>query len=570
MHTFYHDSPAFIDAIDSQAGNPMNIEPSHSIQYKIPTWPQMLIDRYLELGYWNNDTFDKLINEIADKFKNNTALVFNQQRVTYKDLVTRATQLAFCFCRLNLKKGDVVILHLSNSATYVETLFALFIAGIVPVFALPAHRENEILSFVRATQAKAYIGQMTLEGESLETLRQALVQDQPDIRLLTVKEGESLFDTLSAAQAPAQPLPQNQPDDLACFQLSGGTTGIPKLIPRCHRDYLCNIRAAVQACRFSADTVYLVVLPMGHNFPLACPGFIGTLLAGGRVVITDKNYPDCCFSLIQQESVTVTALVPPLAMVWLDAAELYQPILSSLKVLQVGGAKMSHAAALRVQPVLGCTLQQVFGMAEGLICFTQPDDKTNRALTTQGQPMTAGDEIRVVDEQGQEVPRGEMGYLLTRGPYTIRGYYGPAGINTGAFDHEGFYRSGDLVRYTTDGDIISEGRDKDQINRGGEKIDCGELEDILLRHPGVQDAAVVGIQDDYLGECTCAFILSPSDAPTPVALRQFLINQGIASFKIPDRFSFPASFDLTGVGKISKKMLRARLKQDYLLNMENK
>lgn len=548
----------------------MNNHLSRAMQYNIPAWPLTSRERYLAQGHWNNDTFDRVINDIAEKFANNIALSFNQERVTYKELLTRATQLACCFYHLQLKKGDVVILHLPNSATYVETLFALFIAGIVPVFALPAHRENEIRAFARATQAKAYIGQKTLEGESLEALGQALLQDQPAIHMLTINEGESLFDSLSAAQAPAQPLPLNQPDDLACFQLSGGTTGIPKLIPRRHRDYLCNIRAAVQACRFDADTVYLVVLPMGHNFPLACPGFIGTLLAGGRVVITDKNYPDHCFALIQQESVTVTALVPPLAMVWLDAAEVYQPALHSLKALQVGGAKMSHAAALRVRPVLGCRLQQVFGMAEGLICFTRADDETSRALTTQGQPMTTADEIRVVDEQGQEVPRGEMGYLLTRGPYTIRGYYGPDEINAGAFDREGFYRSGDLVRYTPQGDIISEGRDKDQVNRGGEKIDCGELEDILLRHPGVKDAAVVGIQDDYLGECSCAFILRHTDAPTPVELRQFLIKQGIASFKIPDRFSFPASFDLTGVGKISKKTLRARLKQDYLLNLEDK
>ena len=538
--------------------------------YKIPDWPKDVRDNYFRGGFWNDETFDQRIIAISQTYADDIALCFNNETLTYKQLYLRAVQLANKLHTFNLKKGDAVILQLPNSINYVETLFALFISGIVPVFALPSHRENEILSFARAAQAKAWIYQDTFEGETTIGLTQAVNQHFPALLQLKVSAGSTLHTSFEAHLAPAKPGVVNHPDDLVCFQLSGGTTGTPKLIPRRHRDYLCNIRSAISACDFSRKTVYLAVLPLGHNFPLACPGFIGTLFVGGRVVISDQTFPDHCFSLIKQQGVTVTSLVPPLAMVWLDAAEMCPPDIDSLKTLQVGGAKMSYEAAKRVTPVLGCALQQVFGMAEGLICFTKPGDMSLRTLTTQGQPMTPADEIRVVDEEGKDVAAGEVGYLLTRGPYTIRGYYGPDSLNFGNFNNDGFYRSGDLVRLTLDGDMISEGRDKDQINRGGEKIDCGELEDILLRHPNIKDAAIVGIQDDYLGEIICAFLLCDAHPPTAVALRQFLAGEGVARFKIPDRFNFPPAFDLTGVGKVSKKQLRSKLKQEYLLSIEGK
>lgn len=548
----------------------MKNNPSLTARYTLAEWPHEYRENYFRQGLWNEETFGQCIHDIANARRDEIAICFNDEKRTYGQLCDRGIQLAARFREMNIDKGDVVILHLPNSINYVEALSAFFIAGIVPVFVLPAHRENEILAFTRAANAKAYFYQETFDGDSLKEVAQRLARALPDIQQISIAEGASLYETLSAELAPQRPLPDHHPDDLACFQLSGGTTGIPKLIPRRHRDYLCNIRAAIKACGFGPQTVYLTVLPMGHNFPLACPGFIGTMLAGGRVIISDKNYPDHCFDLIDQHRVTVTALVPPLAMVWLDAAEVYQPNLCSLEMLQVGGAKMSYEAAKRVRPVLGCSLQQVFGMAEGLICFTQPGDVSLRALTTQGRPMTSADEIRVVDELGEAVAPGEIGFLLTRGPYTIRGYYAPDEINAASFTEQGFYHSGDLVRLTLDGDIISEGRDKDQINRGGEKIDCGELEDILLRHPAVKDAAVVGIHDDYLGEQCCAFILYDSSAPSAMELRQFLTHQGVASFKIPDRFNFTTAFNLTGVGKVSKKQLRAKLKQDFLFDPEGK
>jgi 2,3-dihydroxybenzoate-AMP ligase len=236
-----------------------------------------------------------------------------------------------------------------------------------------------------------------------------------------------------------------------------------------------------------------------------------------------------------------------------------KPDLSSLKVLQVGGAKLGSTVAARVGPVLGCRLQQVFGMAEGLVNYTRLDDPEELIVTTQGRPISPDDEVRVVDEDGLDVAPGETGQLLTRGPYTIRGYYKAEAHNARAFTPDGFYFTGDLVRMTPEGYLVVEGRAKDQINRGGDKVAAEEIENHLLAHPSVHNAAVVAIPDPFLGERTCAFIIPRDTPPPPAQLTAFLRSRGLAAYKIPDRIEFIDSFPQTGVGKVSKKELRGKL-----------
>src|SRR5690606_28708737 len=222
--------------------------------------------------------------------------------------------------------------------------------------------------------------------------------------------------------------------------------------------------------------------------------------AGGTVVLSPSPRPEDAFPLIAREGVTITAVVPPLVPIWLRAARDTAHDLSSLQVLQVGGAKLAPELARRVGPELGVTLQQVFGMAEGLVNYTRLDDPEDVIIHTQGRPISPDDEIRVVDDDGELLPDGSPGQLLTRGPYTIRGYHNDAEANARAFDEDGFYRTGDLVARSADGYLTVLGRATDQINRGGEKISPAEVEDHLLAHPAIEDAAVVGVADTFLGE----------------------------------------------------------------------
>ncbi len=308
--------------------------------------------------------------------------------------------------------------------------------------------------------------------------------------------------------------------------------------------------------------MYLCALPAAHNFPLSSPGTLGTFFAGGRVVLAPDPSPATALGLIARERVTLTGVVPPLALAWAGAAEAAGPDgpdLSSLELLQVGGAKLSEEAARRLGPALGCRLQQVFGMAEGLVNYTRPEDDEHTVLTTQGRPISPDDEVRVVDDEDRDLPDGTAGHLLTRGPYTIRGYWRAPEHNARSFTADGFYRTGDIVRRTATGHLVVEGRAKDQINRGGEKVAAEEVENVLLAHPAVHDASVVAEPDEFLGERSCAYvILRPgAERPRPVELKSFVRAAGLAGYKVPDRVEFVAAFPSTGIGKVSKKDLRA-------------
>ncbi|GGS89101.1 non-ribosomal peptide synthetase component E (peptide arylation enzyme) [Streptomyces griseoviridis] len=218
-----------------------------------------------------------------------------------------------------------------------------------------------------------------------------------------------------------------------------------------------------------------------------------------------------------------------------------------------------ESAARRLEPALGCGLTQVFGMAEGLVNYTRLDDDTETVVTTQGRPISPDDEIRIVDDEDDDVPEDEFGHLLTRGPYTIRGYWRAPEHNARSFTGDGFYRTGDIVRRLPGGHLVDEGRAKDQINRGGEKIAPEEVENIILAHPAVHDVSVVAVPDAYLGERSLAYVILRKNAePLKGArIRAFVRERGVASYKVPDLVEFVGAFPSTGVGKVSKKGLRS-------------
>ena len=228
-------------------------------------------------------------------------------------------------------------------------------------------------------------------------------------------------------------------------------------------------------------------------------------------------------------------------------------------MLQVGGARLADELARKVRPVLGRTLQQVFGMAEGLLNYTRLDDPDDVVCTTQGRPMCPDDEVRLVDELDQDVPDGEPGSLLTRGPYTPRGYYRAAEQNARAFTADGWYRTGDIVPpHAPTGNLVVEGRDKDMINRGGEKISAEEVENLVYQLPAVAQVAAVAMPDPQLGERVCVYVVPRPRPPlTLEEIRSFMDASGVARFKLPEHLVLVDELASTKVGKIDKKALRA-------------
>jgi 2,3-dihydroxybenzoate-AMP ligase len=522
-----------------------------------PSWPKEFADWYRKEDCWRGETFGTMLRERAKSQDKRIAVTSGERRLSYAELDDKADRLAAGFQTLGIKKGDRVVIHLPNVIEFFEVIFALFRLGALPVFALPSHRSSEINYFCELTEAVAYIIPDIYAEFDYRILAREVENTVSTLQHVIVTGDSEEFISLRDLYADTiVELPEVNSCDVAFLQLSGGSTGLSKLIPRTHDDYIYSLRVSDEICLMNQDSVYLAVLPIAHNYPLSSPGVLGTLYAGGRAVLAAGSSPDEAFPLIERERVTITALVPPLALIWLEAVSSRHYDLSSLKVLQVGGAKFSEEAARRIKPAFGCTLQQVFGMAEGLVNYTRLDDSEETIVSTQGRPMSQYDEIRVVDEDDFDVASGYAGQLLTRGPYTIRGYYKAEEYNAKAFTPDGFYRTGDLVRVNEFGYIVVEGRDKDQINRGGEKIAAEEIENHLLAHAAVHDAAIVSMPDEYLGERSCAFVIPRHQVPTASELKKFLRERGIAAFKIPDRIEFINSFPYTPLGKVSKKVLR--------------
>lgn len=548
----------------------MAISTVHPSREGVVPWPEEFAIRYTEKGCWEGKPFGAHLYAQADATPDAVALVDGDVRLTYRDLMECADGAARRLHRLGLRPDDRIVVQLPNRWEFVVLTLACLRLGVIPVMALPAHRAYEMTYLAEHSQARA----IAVPDMLRDFDHQAMVADVRD-EVATVEHllvaGDDIRPGSVDLRALCEPdagarteLDRLPPDSrsVAVFLLSGGTTGLPKLIARTHDDYVYNAKRSGEVCDFSADTVYLGALPLGHNFPLACPGILGTLLVGGRVVVLRSPDPAKAFDVIERERVTVTAVVPAVVQRWLDfRTDGDAHDLSSLRVLQVGGARLADNVARRVKPVLGCTLQQVFGMAEGLLNYTRLDDPVEIICTTQGRPMSADDEVLVVDELGEPVTDETPGLLLTRGPYTPRGYYRAEEQNERAFT-DGWYRTGDIVRRRPDGYLIVEGRDKDMINRGGEKISAEEIENFAYQLDSVSSAAAVGMPDPDLGERVCMYVVPrPGADVTLEELRGVLERAGAARFKFPERLVVVDSLYTTNVGKIDKKALRADIEK---------
>ncbi|MTH44851.1 (2,3-dihydroxybenzoyl)adenylate synthase EntE [Intestinirhabdus alba] len=520
-------------------------------------WPEAFARRYREKGYWQDLPLTDILTRHADSDR--TAVIEGERRLSYRQLNQAADNLACRLRQQGIKAGETALVQLGNVPELYITFFALLKLGVAPVLALFSHQRTELHAYARQIEPALLIADRRHPLFADDDFLNAFVVEHATVRVVQLlnDDGEHNLQTSIGQPAQAFVATPSPADEVAYFQLSGGTTGTPKLIPRTHNDYYYSVRRSNEICHFTERTRFLCAIPAAHNYAMSSPGSLGVFLAGGVVVLAADPSATLCFPLIEQHQINATALVPPAVSLWLQAIQegSGNAQLASLELLQVGGARLSATLAARIPAEIGCQLQQVFGMAEGLVNYTRLDDPLERIINTQGRPMCPDDEVWVADADGNPLPQGETGRLMTRGPYTFRGYFKSPEHNASAFDANGFYCSGDLIAIDKDGYITVQGREKDQINRGGEKIAAEEIENLLLRHPAVIHAALVSIDDPLMGEksCACLTVNAPLRA---VQVRRFLREQGVAEFKLPDRVEFIDALPLTPVGKVDKKQLR--------------
>lgn len=531
-------------------------------------FPEAEARRYRDAGLWEGRALGWYVDDWARRYGAKEALSDGSTRLTYEDLAQMSTVLAHHLRDLGINPRDRVLVQLPNVIEFVILLFALLKADVIPVLALPAHREFEVMKLIEHAQAVGYVFSAGSPEFDYADMASRIVKEHPGVRyLLTDHASErgslatvAIDELLARAGHPKPPLAQPDAADVAILLLSGGTTGVPKIIPRTHNDYAYNFRQSGLVSQFTDKTVYLTALSMAHNFPLGSPGILATFSHGGRVVVAADAKPETVFPLMVQEGVTVTAVVPAIAIRWAESDQVPSPDVLTLQLMQVGGSRLAPEAARRVRQRFRCQLQQAFGMAEGLINLTSPQDPDPVIDETQGRPMSPFDEVVIADAFDRPVPPGQSGHLLTRGPYTIRGYYRADAVNQESFTQDGYYRTGDIVHWDASGNLVVDGRAKDLINRGGEKISAEEVENLLLAHPSVLECAVVAMPDAVLGERACAFVIPREGVEVTLeAVTGHLAERGVAKYKWPERLEVMDQWPLTAVGKINKQVLRQRL-----------
>jgi len=524
--------------------------------------------RYVDAGELPQTTLVEALGAAFERHADRVALASSEGELRYRELDEITDRLGAALLALGLQPLDRVLFQAANSRDLIVTFVGCLKAGLIPVCTLPNHREREIEGIGRHTGARAHIVQGDDPKfdlvEFARKVRPRIASLAHVISLRSAAAADAVrYEDLVAAQDPIRAKARlrdvpRDPFQVAVFQLSGGTTGIPKVIPRMQNDYLLNAQYSIRAMAFTANDVLFMPMPMIHNAAMIC-FWLPALLAGATFAIPADMSPEAWGEVFTAYQPTFIGLIRPL-LPRFDA--MLEAKLGTLG--RVRGAWAPDAARM-VREKYGIPSQAMFGMTEGMNMYTYPDDPLHAQDWTVGRPLSPHDEVKLVAPGTErEVAPGEPGELLCRGAYTLHGYFNLPEHNARVFTADGFYRTGDiLIRRQIDGrDYYAfAGRTKDVVNRGHEKIDAEEIENAVSTHAAVASCAVVGVPDEWLGErvCACLVVRAGVRAPDVAELGRHLEGLGFAKFKWPERIAVLAELPVTKVGKLDKAALRARV-----------
>lgn len=528
------------------------------------------LDRYVALGVLTRETLASVFRDVAARNPNRTALSDAEWSCTYQELDELTDRAGAAFLALGLRPLDRVIFQLPNIRELVVALVGCFKAGLIPICTLAAHRRLEIGYIGKHAEAVAHFVAEDTKFDYLAFSRE-LRAEIPTLRHTVVLRGPGAADaptlqSLIAAQdlaaaRRALAAVELDPFQVALFQLSGGTTGIPKIIPRFHNEYVYTVRTVVEFHGLDEATVAYTPNPMMHNAPMACI-WMPALFTGGEVTVCASLDAAVLGPFLERRRPNWMFVPPPVLIRLKDAGWIERAGFARSKGFSTASGAAKLSALIGNAPTW-----PLFGMTEGLLCYCNASDPTEARNGTVGRPLSEHDEVKLLRPASEEgVDDGEIGELAVRGPCTVRGYYDAADRDAVAFTSDGFYRSGDLMRIRViDGVryLVFEGRVKDVVDRGGEKINCEEVERISVGHPDIAAISVVAMPDPLYGQRACAFVIPITGRapPTVGGLGAYLETQGMAKFKWPERIEIVSEFPLTTSGKLSKPRLREAIER---------
>jgi non-ribosomal peptide synthetase component E (peptide arylation enzyme) len=518
-------------------------------------------------GSWIDSTVGNALRAAAQRNPAHMAFVSDERTLSFRELDESTERLAAALLKLGLVTGDRAIFQLGTTVETAIALLACYKAGIVPVCSLPQHREVEIGQLVRQSGARGYFVQADFNSFDLVDFAAGMVERYESLKhLVVVRDSgadsrglEHLIESMPLVEARRRlaRLPLGCGDVLS-FQLSGGTTGVPKIIPRFHAEYLGQSAAWMRRFHITPRSRVIWSLSLLHNAGQLY-ALIPAAAFGTTVVLMPKVDIHRMLELIEQHRVTHALSIGPIAPQLLAYADIATHDLSSLQIF----GTMSRADSLEKH--LGVPCSNLYGLTEGLLLGSPPDAPAFARHHTQGASGCPQDEIRLLVPESEELsPPGEMGEMCFRGPSSLTGFFANADANANAFTADGFYRTGDMMRaHVVDGvtHYTFEGRLRDNINRGGEKIGCEEVEGFVSQHPAVADAKLIAMPDPFYGEKACVYIIPRPGmtAPDVKTLGAFLVEQGLAKYKCPERVEVVDSYPLTRVGKVDKPALKQKI-----------
>lgn len=520
--------------------------------------------RWLAEKRWLDLTVGEALRRTAARVPERTAFASEDGELSFRELDERSEKLGGALLALGVRPGERAIFQMGTVLETAIALAACYKAGIIPVCSVPQYREIEIGQLARLSGATAYFVQSDFSGSfDLVGFARGMQAKVPALKHLVVsrQDGRDFslppigLDEARARLAAVKPGPQ----DCFVFQLSGGSTGVPKIIPRFHGEYLAHCDAWNRMHAMDERSVAMWNLPLVHNAGQIF-GFMAAVHWGRTTVLTARVDIRHILEMVARYRVTNAMSIGPIAPQLLAYKDLGQHDLSSLRYFVAFSRADAIEAHLR--PHCPARAANLYGITEGLVLISHPDDPEEARFRTQGRVGATADEVRILAPGGNApVPEGEVGELCFRGPSSLRGYYNAPEQTRETLTEDGFVRTGDLVReHRIQGRsyYAFEGRLKDNINRGGEKFGTEEVENLIRSHPAVADVAVVAMPDEMLIERACAYlVVRPGmEGPDVKALGRFLGDKGLAKFKLPERIELVQGFPVTRVGKLDKAALR--------------
>jgi fatty-acyl-CoA synthase len=476
-----------------------------------------------------------------------------RRRWTHAELLRDAEQAARALLT-RFEPGERVAVWAPNQPEWIILEYAAALAGLVLVTVNPALRPAELRYVLNQSGAAG----LFLVPEFRSPMAQYLSEVRPELPDLREVVFFTDWDSFLASAPADAPLPDVRPDDLVQIQYTSGTTGFPKGAELHHRGLTNNARFYADRIGLKAGDVLVNPMPLFHTAGCAM-GVLGTVQSLAVHVPVLAFDPALTLELIEAERSAVFVGVPTMMIAMLEHPDFGKRDLSCLRVAVSGGAPVPAELVRRVEDLLGVPFSIVFGMTECSPLLTQvrPDDEAADRAGTLGTPLPQT-EIQITSPgSSQPVPVGESGELCARGYMVMRGYHDAPLATAEAIDADGWYHSGDLASFDARGYLRIEGRIKDMIIRGGENIYPREIEDVLFSHPGVAEAAVLGVPDPTWGEVVAAFVRVAPDqpAPAPTELHAYC-RERLAPYKTPAHWMFVDAFPLTPSGKIQKFKLR--------------